>query len=456
MYRNLTLVVFVVAISLRLLLCWGNSPENAFDNHYRPIALIVQTGKIPAKDDCFQCYQPPVFYYSSAMAAKTLINLGITDKEIIEKILQFINCIYVILTIPLTYLILKKFGLSETSRLIAFSLICFLPRHIFMSAMHSNDSLAYLGVSLCTYLLLVTIERGLPWPLACLLGITVTLTIFVKYTALIVLPMVAVPLASLLFIKSAIPRAKTATAILLALLVPLILYGNYMFNNYRDYGKVLPWNDTMINTSVVQPHDQDWVSFASFTPWQYIVEPMVIPGQMHSFWTLVYSGMWVDNEPHFTQMTDRNVWWRDYFSWLRGGAAFPSSTIPLSILTRTITAGLLICGLIPLVLILSGFVRCMFTIISKPTDKTVMLQVFPVMLFFNAVGIIYLVLKAPVYSSMKASYFLNSLPAFCVFAANGVQDIEKLIWVKRLIVLVCSAIILLTSLYIIRIFLAFK
>jgi hypothetical protein len=32
----------------------ANPPENAFDDHFKPVKLIMQTGKIPAKDACFQ------------------------------------------------------------------------------------------------------------------------------------------------------------------------------------------------------------------------------------------------------------------------------------------------------------------------------------------------------------------------------------------------------------------
>ena len=111
----------------------------------------MQTGQIPPKDACFQCYQPPVFYYSSAIVGKALASMGCTESAV-EKLLQFLNCLYVILTLPLIYLILKRLNLSGMSRFIAFSLICFLPRHIFMSALHSNDGLTYLwGLALRVY-----------------------------------------------------------------------------------------------------------------------------------------------------------------------------------------------------------------------------------------------------------------------------------------------------------------
>src|SRR5437773_7917520 len=74
------LFLFCGGALLRLLLCWFNPPQNAFDNHYEPIFLIMETGAIPAKDACFQCYHPPVFYWISAMIGKMTLAGGMTRR----------------------------------------------------------------------------------------------------------------------------------------------------------------------------------------------------------------------------------------------------------------------------------------------------------------------------------------------------------------------------------------
>ena len=455
MYRLLTILVIVVAVLLRVLLCWENPPSNAFDNHYEPIALILQTGQIPDKNACFQCYNPPVFYYLSALFAKAVVTMGVKP-DALQKALQLLNCVYGILTLLVLYAILVKLKFTGTSRLTAFSMICFLPRDIFMSAIHSNDSLTYLAISLCAYLLLVAIDRELSLPVVGLLGIAVTATIFVKYTAYLVLPMVAVPLLTVIAGKPAIPRPRSVAALVIVLIMPLVFLGSYFVGNFEEYGRILPWNDSMINTSQVHPRDPEGVSFTSFTPVQYIREPIIMPGQVHSFWTLIYSGMWADTEPKFVFYTDGNdEWWRQFTSWENGSSGFPSAPIPISRVTRLITSGLLVCGLIPLCLVITGGVRCLIAIMNDSKAgsnlESAKFQIFPLILLFNTFGIILLVLKAPVYSSMKASYFLNSLPAFIVFIALGIQYIEKTPWMKTLVVSTCCIIAALSSLYTVRI-----
>ena len=67
-YKSFFILFFILGSLLRILLCWSNPPGNFFDNHFDPILLIMKTGTIPGKNDCWQCYHPPVFYWISAMA----------------------------------------------------------------------------------------------------------------------------------------------------------------------------------------------------------------------------------------------------------------------------------------------------------------------------------------------------------------------------------------------------
>ena len=150
-----------------------NPPGNAFDNHYEAILLIMKTGVTPAKNACFQCYHPPVFYWISAAIGTMAVYAGVTLPHVI-KLLQFVCCFYGIATLGVCYLILKKFPLSEFSTRIAFGAICFLPRHIYMSAMNSNDTISYLFVAVSIYLAIVALECKLAPLRLAVLSIVVT------------------------------------------------------------------------------------------------------------------------------------------------------------------------------------------------------------------------------------------------------------------------------------------
>jgi hypothetical protein len=82
----------------------------------------------------------------------------------------------------------------------------------------------------------------------------------------------------------------------------------------------------------------------------------------------------------------------------------------------------------------------------------VKMNIFPALLFTNAVGIIALSVRLPVFSAMKASYFLTSLPAFAVFLSLGLMPCEKNKILKCIICIAFGVLFTLAILHILHIF----
>jgi hypothetical protein len=74
-----------------------------------------------------------------------------------------------------------------------------------------------------------------------------------------------------------------------------------------------------------------------------------------------------------------------------------------------------------------------------------------VLLAFNAAEVIALVLRVPVYNSMKGSYLLASTPALMAFLSLGIMRVENLKLLKRGIALVFAAIFTLATVHILHI-----
>ena len=436
-YRLPTLLAFAVAVASRVLLWWANPATNAFDDHYEPILLIMQTGTIPAKDACWQCYHPPVFYWISAAVGRAAMAFHVDFQQLL-KILQFIPCLYGILTVGVVYLILRRLPLSEPARFLAFAVVCVLPRHVYMSAMHSNDTISYLFVALGVYLLLLALENGLPARLLVATSAVVAVAIFTKYTAFAILPTIVVVFALLLRGRPLPSGRRIAIAAAMVLLVPLILLGAYMGSNQARYGSPLPWNVDQLDPSRSQPRDEAPMNYFSFEPWETVGSPIIAPGRMHSFWTLLYTGMWFDNEPRFLLYMDANPpWWKHYYAWLRGEEPYPGPNPSLPGLTRFLGAGLLTLGLVPVFLVAAGFVVCCRRMgtawRSGGGVAGVELSLFPTLFACSAAGIVLLSIRLPVYSMVKASYLLVALPAFAVFLALGVMSCESRAALRRAI-----------------------
>ena len=454
-YTSLAALSFLCAIILRLLLCWANPPVNAFDNHFEPIFMIMNSGAIPAKDACWQCYHPPVFYWMSAMVGNSAAALGAQTAKL-EQLLKFMPCLYGILTVGIIYLILRKLPLSDFSKIIAFSTVCFLPRHIYMSAIHSNDTISYLFVALSVYLLLIAIERKLPPFILPVVSAVISITLFTKYTSYVVLPISVIVLAFLFHKRLMASRKKVLACCIFLLLIPLAVLSISLISNMKTYGSPLPWNVERLDPSRTQPHDSSRLDFMSFKPWENIYSPIIVPGKIHSFWTLVYCGMWFDNEPKFLYFLDSNrSWWNHYYGWIRGEENFPGDNPAMSNLTKSMGSGLIAFGLFPLLLIIGGFYnffsgRWKCRTQAEEVDA-VKMSIFPVLLFSNAAGIIALALRLPVFSAAKASYFLNSLPAFAVFLCLGLMPCEKNKNLKSGIVVIFGVLFALASLHILQI-----
>jgi len=422
------LFLFCVGAVLRLLLCWFNPPQNAFDDHYEPIFLIMQTGATPPKDACFQCYHPPVFYWISAIIGHIALSRGVNVPHMM-KLLQFVCCFYGIATLGVCYLILKKFPFSAFSAAIAFGVICFLPRHIYMSAMNSNDTISYLFVAISIYLTMVALERRVaPWRLV-ILSIILTLTVFTKYTAFAVLPAVLVGLVWAYRVRLIVSREQLWLSILAALSLPLLILVGYMASNVRHYHTPLPWNVSIYDPSMDRPRDPGGISFFSFKPWEDVTMPMLAPGKLHSFWTMIYSGMWFDTEPYF-----------------------------LSSSTMFAAAGLILLGLVPLALLLIGGFLCVRGKWKKLFDTSpanrASMSLFPVLLASNIAGIIALTMRLPVYNAIKPSYLLNAMSAFMVFIALGVMFLEKNRILRRTMLVTSGALFVLVTVHVLHIVLS--
>ncbi len=487
-YRKIAGVFFLFAVCLRLLLFWANPPNNAFDDHFEPIFLIMEEGNIPAKQACWECFQPPVFYLLSATIGN--VARANADSNLAQplKLLQFLPCLYGILTVYVIYLILKRVNISNFARTLAFGMVCFLPRHIYMSAIHTNDTLSYLLVTLCAYLMLVFIDHQfecekleqlpnlpsreqapqefhssgfMPFLKSAILLITllavVLLALFTKSTALVLIPMVAA-IFLIAFARRILKIGRrSVVSFTLLLLVPTAVVGSVVLSDVNDYGQPLPLNIELLNVKLSQPPGREDISFFSFKPWTTIASPILAPGNIDSFWTLIYSRMWFDMEPKFLQFTDPgDDWWKayDYYLNRHDRHDWPGA-ISLSPFTRLTGSALIASGLVPLILVLIGTGRSLFgkwALWSKSDPaEVVKVQLFLVLLLVTLAGVIVHTFRHPYYSFMKAAFILNALSAFALFLALGVMLVEKNKALRWGIAILFGFSFLLTSIHVLHI-----
>lgn len=421
-------IFFATGVVLRAGLFWMNQPQHSYDDHYQPIFHILKHGTIAPPLTCWECHQPPVFYALSAMVAWAATALG-ADRPTVLKLLQALPLLYALLTLFVLERILRRLPLPSRARLFAFGLICFLPAHFYISAMHSNDTLSFLFVALAVLVLFRVIESGFASRWLAVWSVVLSLAIFTKLLNLIVVPMAA----SALLLAGAPPYRlsirQLAEKAFVVFCLPTVLLGLLgLWYNYV-YGTPFVHAMEVGLLNLDQLPGRDGMSLWTFKPWTFLEAPLIGPRNVGSFWTLLYGHFWFDVEPMFLWFTDYNdAAWDAYYQYLLRRipyAGFPA----LSLWTRAFSAGLLLLGFVPLVIGVVGAGAFLFGR-SEPSVRRAgeaRLQIVPllVLLAFNLVGVVAVIVEQPFFCNTKATFLLGSIPTFAVCLGLGLRALES-------------------------------
>jgi hypothetical protein len=412
--RPWMLALLALGIAARAALTAGNPPHNTFDDHYEPVFLALKNGAMPGKLDCWQCYHPPVMYALSTAAARGCEGLHLSF-EVMLKTLQGLNCAFGIGALLLVYSMLRRTVASAFARAAGFAFFALLPRHLYMSAMFANDAAATFFIILTAWACVRWLRGGGPW-ICALAGCAATAAIFTKYTAFAVLPMMAAAIAAGLR-----GGTRKLAPMLLALLLPAASLAASMADNLHRYGAALPHNARLYDPGGHQARDDPrGMRFTTFEPWLFVQHPIVRPGQLSSFWTLLQAGLYFDEEPRFSLfLGDRNGWQR-YYDWLNGrGPDYPGVFAPAAFLRMG--SALEALGLFWLAAGATGLV--LFA--RRRAAPRELVPLF-VLLGFTVAGVAWLVHLMPVVAAVKASYLLGAAPAMTGLIVVGLDS-----WANR-------------------------
>ena len=153
-YNKIISFIFIIGAALRVALYISSPPNNSYDDHLEVINIYSETFESPGAFDCWECYQPPAYYYLSSVVLRFSDAVGMSDYAQ-WKIVQFINPLFSILMFGFFALIFKELKVKKKSRLVVLSLLAVLPRDLYTSAMIGND---YLISFLCVLALLLFIK----------------------------------------------------------------------------------------------------------------------------------------------------------------------------------------------------------------------------------------------------------------------------------------------------------
>jgi 4-amino-4-deoxy-L-arabinose transferase-like glycosyltransferase len=162
-----------------------------YDDHLEPAARILETGAVPAPDDCWECHQPPL-YYLMEVGLFAWLGAG-TASERLEAARLLTDALMVVLWL-LGALLVRRWFTEPRRRLMALLFYLTLPAFVLLHVLLSNDVLVIaLAAALflaATRVLASPAARASAWAWG-QLGALAAVMFLAKYNGLAALPALA-------------------------------------------------------------------------------------------------------------------------------------------------------------------------------------------------------------------------------------------------------------------------
>ena len=296
LYKYLIIGLISLGAILRLTVFGVSPANNSYDDHLEVIKIYADDLSRPAPFQCWECYQPPLYYYVGA-STFNLTKLFGGSPEVCWKIVQAINPLLSILTLFIAYQILHLFRLPQLSIAITLSFIIALPRDIFTSAMIGNDYMLVFFTVLSFYLFLKTANalksKSTTWRWIILLTVIATLGSLTKQHGLL---LHLFPSTIFLLLCRKTNRKKLYWAMPILLIGVLISLSEEVWK-YSETGQFLVSNQHYFDYAKNQfPGSLDKVEFFSFRIFKLYQDPFISENTSASFFTELFARTFYDYE----------------------------------------------------------------------------------------------------------------------------------------------------------------
>jgi len=320
-YAAATHSVLAFGVALRLGLALATPAERAYDDHYPPVRIILTEHRLPDASDCWECYQPPLYYLISA--GLTAAWQKLTDASDLEKItrrvLQLVSTAAGCATLYVCWLAYRSFGGPRRLEALAVAPVAVLPAHIRMSSMATNDAFTHFVASCAIY---PALRAGTAnWTTrACLLagalaGTAVLSKAYGWVTVAAVVLATAYATRSGETVRASRLRAWRSGPALITLAAALAVGLWPGLRNLHTYGSFHVDNFELRDSPMrfQPPGSVRQISFFSFRLGDLLRNPWLHMSHVDSFWTELYGRMWFDYEGFNTTLAPYPPWqelWR--------------------------------------------------------------------------------------------------------------------------------------------------
>jgi hypothetical protein len=156
-YNILILVIFFLSVGLRLGMVSFNRQSN--DDHMQVISLIVKSGTLPYKSDCWECFQPKLFHYTAAKILQITGADKLSQNNMILAV-ELINFLAGLITVAVVEALIRRTPIkSETLKLLGFGLIALNPGLIGINSQATNDTFVILFSTLALFCTMLFLQK---------------------------------------------------------------------------------------------------------------------------------------------------------------------------------------------------------------------------------------------------------------------------------------------------------
>jgi len=300
-YRVAAWVVLAIAIAVRVhnaihyTLLWGF--DALYNWHY--IRYLTRSWALPAPDAGWSAAHPPLFYYASALLAR-LLPFGRQGEVIALRLC--IAAVGLVIAL-LTARCVERVDPGHPRRaLLALGLVLFLPVHIYMSAMVSEEMLAatLISVVLAGATLDLAAGRRLSERRALWLGLAAGAAFLTKLTGVLVIAATAGAYLLDRWNRRASTPFVPLRPVRVMVAVALSVGGWFYLRNWMGWGYLYPHGLAVHEIMfTMPPGERHWLDYLRF-PLSTWTDPQVLnPDLLRSVWGSTYLTWWFDGHRSF-------------------------------------------------------------------------------------------------------------------------------------------------------------
>lgn len=365
--------------------------------HVDYIKLIANQWTLPLADDGWQCFQAPL-YYAIAAVWLTLVSV-VFDPEASLRLLDVIPLICGLVQIEFLHRSLRLLHCGD-AKTINVSLLAgaFLPMHVYISQAGGNEPLAG---ALTAALVFVTLRQwsfpadGTLPQFAWRAGLLFGAAILAKVTAVLLLP-IMLGMIALATRRDGGDLRKGLSANGAFVLAAIMVCGWYFARNWLRFGK--PFVGGWENDDFFYWQDPTFRTPSDFYTFGAAISSPIF-ASFHGFWDGLYSSFWLDGYLSLNSLGEGQAGWN---------MTYMLALAPLSL---------------PLCAI--GFAGWMLGLRSADAGIRRSVQFLTFCLAAYLAGMLFLFLRAPNFSTVKATYMTGLLPCFAVLFSLGFQRLAK-------------------------------